>query len=55
MQKETHWYFVIKEGEKETVVSYGDSRNYTQDEAYRKIKAKYPNCRIATKKDLDKY
>ena len=54
MEKIKHWYFVVKENNKEVIVSYGDSRDYTQEEAYEKIKKRYPNCKIATKEDMDK-
>ena len=50
--KVTYWYFVItnKKG-KEEIVGYGDSREYKQDEAFQKMKEKFPNCRIATQED----
>ena len=54
MSKVTHWYFVTDVKGKEEIVSYGDSGRYTQEEAFSKMQKKYPNCRIATKEDMNR-
>ena len=54
IEKVVHWYFVVIEKGKEQIVSYGDSRKYTQQEALDKMLLKYPDCRIASKEDLDR-
>ena len=50
MQKVKHWYYVVDN----KIVSYGDSSQYTEEEATKLIKKIYPTARVATKKDLDK-
>jgi hypothetical protein len=54
MNKVQHWYFVVIEKGKEVIGSYGDSTRYTQEEAFNKMKIKYPDCRIATEDDMDR-
>lgn len=49
-----HWYFIVKENGKDTIVSYGDSSRYTQEEAFSKMKVRYPNCKIATDQDVNR-
>jgi len=54
IEKVIHWYFVIIEKGKEQITSYGDSRKYTQQEALDRMLLKYPNCRIASKEDMNR-
>jgi len=56
MEKRKSWYFVYtnEKGKKE-FGAYGDSKQYTQEEALNKMIELYPDSRIAIKGDLEKY